>query len=75
MSILTRTNLLPITLFPEKCRMSLRVSDVLVRTAALHDAPVAHGLALGVFAHVCGRGHRVHSRSRHDVVPSPPAAT
>lgn len=47
---------------------------MLVRSAARHDAPVADGLALGVLAHVRGRGHGVHSSGRHDVVPSPAAA-
>jgi hypothetical protein len=41
-------------------------------SAADHGASVAHGLALGVLAHVRSRSHGVHGRGRHDVVPPPP---
>lgn len=44
---------------------------MLVRSAARHDPSLADGLALGVLANVRGRGHGVHGRGRHDVVPPP----
>jgi len=45
---------------------------VFVGSAANYGTSVAHGLALGVLAHVRSRGHGVHGRGRDDVVPSPP---